>query len=64
MKYRNWSTEQWHQVVFSDKVKPNIWGPDEVKYYWTTPNGVLLWPLDIDVTTVKHGRGKLSIRDV
>ena len=58
MKYRNWSVEQWRQVVFSDETKFNIWGSDGVRYYWVTPNDVLR-PHHIDVT-VKHGGGKIN----
>ena len=36
-KYQNWPIEQWHQVMFSDEAKINIWGPDGCKYYWAQP---------------------------
>ena len=56
-KHQNWSIEQWHQVVFSDETKINIWGSDGCKYYWTQPGDVLR-SHHIDLS-VKHGGGKL-----
>ncbi|KAG0901251.1 hypothetical protein G6F33_013035 [Rhizopus arrhizus] len=55
-KYQNWSIQQWHQVVFSDETKINIWGSDGCRYYWTQPGDVLR-PHHIDLS-VKHGSGK------
>ncbi|EIE90457.1 hypothetical protein RO3G_15168 [Rhizopus delemar RA 99-880] len=48
---------KWHQVVFSDETKINIWGSDGCRYYWTQPGDVLR-PHHIDIS-VKHGGGKL-----
>ncbi|KAG1276324.1 hypothetical protein G6F66_012569 [Rhizopus arrhizus] len=58
-KYQNWSILQWHQVVFSDETKINIWGSDGCRYYWTQPGDVLR-PHHIDLS-VKHGSGKLTM---
>ncbi|KAG1061900.1 hypothetical protein G6F42_027557 [Rhizopus arrhizus] len=58
-KYQNWSIQQWHQVVFSDETKINIWGSDGCRYYWTQPGDVLR-PHHIDLS-VKHGSGKSII---
>ncbi|KAG1300906.1 hypothetical protein G6F64_012275 [Rhizopus arrhizus] len=58
-KYQNWSIQQWHQVVFSDETKINIWGSDGCRYYWTQPGDVLR-PHHIDLS-VKHGGGKLMM---
>ncbi|KAG0750211.1 hypothetical protein G6F40_014280 [Rhizopus arrhizus] len=55
-KYQNWSIQQWHQVVFSDETKINIWGSDGCRYYWTQPGDVLR-PHHINLS-VKHGSGK------
>ncbi|KAG1438084.1 hypothetical protein G6F56_012796 [Rhizopus delemar] len=52
-KSQNWSIQQWHQVVFSDETKINIWGSDGCRYYWTQPGDVLR-PHHIDLS-VKHG---------
>ncbi|KAG0919894.1 hypothetical protein G6F32_015888 [Rhizopus arrhizus] len=40
-KYRNWTVDQWRQVVFSDETKVNIWGSDGCKYYWKRPAAVV-----------------------
>ncbi|KAG0897108.1 hypothetical protein G6F33_013473 [Rhizopus arrhizus] len=58
-KYQNWSIQQWHQVVFSDETKINIWEFDGCRYYWTQPGDVLR-PHHIDLS-VKHGSGKLTM---
>ncbi|KAG0977614.1 hypothetical protein G6F28_012355 [Rhizopus arrhizus] len=58
-KYQSWSIQQWHQVVFSDETKINIWGSDGCRYYWTQPGDVLR-PHHIDLS-VKHGSGKLTM---
>lgn len=58
-KYRNWTVDQWRQVVFSDETKVNIWGSDGCKYYWTRP-GDPLQPHHLDIT-VKHGGGSLML---
>ncbi|KAG0752083.1 hypothetical protein G6F33_013736 [Rhizopus arrhizus] len=58
-KYQNWSIQLWHQVVFSDETKINIWGSDGCRYYWTQPGDVLR-PHHIDLS-VKHGSGKLTM---
>ena len=56
-KHRNWTVDQWRQVIFSDETKINIWGSDGVKYYWKRKDDVLR-PHHLDLT-VKHGGGKL-----
>ena len=58
-KYRNWTVDQWRQVVFSDETKVNIWGSDGCKYYWKRP-GDPLQPHHLDVT-VKHSSGSLML---
>ena len=58
-KDQNWSIQQWHQVVFSDETKINIWGSGGCRYYWTQP-GDVLHPHHIDLS-VKHGSGKLTM---
>lgn len=58
-KHRNWTIDQWRQVIFSDETKINIWGSDGVKYYWTRPGDVLR-PYHLDLT-VKHGGGGLTL---
>ncbi|CEG66586.1 hypothetical protein RMATCC62417_03133 [Rhizopus microsporus] len=56
-RHRNWTVDQWRQVIFSDETKINIWGSDGVKYYWKRKDDVLRsHHLDL---TVKHGGGKL-----
>ncbi|KAG0927472.1 hypothetical protein G6F30_012703 [Rhizopus arrhizus] len=51
-KYQNWSIQQWHQVVFSDETKINIWGSDGCRYYWTQPGDVLR-PHHIDLSDMR-----------
>jgi hypothetical protein len=58
-KYKNWTSDDWRRVIFSDETKINIWGSDGCKYYWTRP-GDSLKPHHIDVT-VKHGGGSLMM---
>ncbi|KAG1135289.1 hypothetical protein G6F38_012907 [Rhizopus arrhizus] len=51
------TAKDWHQVVFPDETKINIWGSDGCRYYWTQPGDVLR-PHHIDLS-MKHGGGKL-----
>ncbi|KAG1037751.1 hypothetical protein G6F43_012798 [Rhizopus delemar] len=58
-KHRNWTVQDWRQVVFSDETKINVWGSDGCKYYWRRP-GDPLQPHHLDFT-VKHEAGKLMM---
>ncbi|CAB5387532.1 unnamed protein product [Rhizophagus irregularis] len=58
-KYRNWTIEDWHKVVWSDESKFMIFGSDGREWCWRDPN-LPLKPQHVK-PTVKFGGGSIMI---
>jgi transposase len=58
-KYKNWTVEDWKQVIFSDETKVNRLGSDGHLWVWKKPGG----PLEDRAIspTVKHGGGSVMV---
>ncbi|KAG1224872.1 hypothetical protein G6F67_009423 [Rhizopus microsporus] len=49
MAHKDWTTDDWRRMVFSDETKVNVFGSDGCKYYWSRPEDVLQ-PHHLDLT--------------
>ncbi|CAB5373445.1 unnamed protein product [Rhizophagus irregularis] len=58
-RYRNWTIEDWHKVVWSDESKFMIFGSDGREWCWRDPN-LPLKPQHVK-PTVKFGGGSIMI---
>ena len=58
-KYRNWTIEDWKQVVQSDKTKINRFGFDRTKWTWKSKNEML--KSHIVNSILKFGGGSVMI---
>ncbi|KAG1140910.1 hypothetical protein G6F37_012903 [Rhizopus arrhizus] len=54
MTHKDWTTNDWRRMVFSDETKVNVFGSDGCKYHWSRPDDVLQ-PRHLDFT-VKGGQ--------
>lgn len=59
IKYRNWTKEDWHKVIFSDETKINRLGSDGRQWVWKKP-GIRLNDRQIS-PTVKFGGGSIML---
>ncbi|KAG1039111.1 hypothetical protein G6F43_012576 [Rhizopus delemar] len=41
MAHKDWTTDDWRRMVFSDETKVNVFGSDGCKYYWSRPDDAL-----------------------
>ncbi|KAG1484833.1 hypothetical protein G6F54_013413 [Rhizopus delemar] len=58
-EYKNWTSDDWRRMVFSDETKVNVYGSDGCKYYWSRPDDKLqLHHLDL---TVKGGDDSIMV---
>ncbi|MBM6387756.1 MAG: transposase [Paenibacillus sp.] len=57
--HRNWTSDDWRRMVFSDETKINVWGSDGCKYYWKRPDDILRFH-HIEMT-LKHGGGGIMM---
>jgi transposase len=58
-KYRHWSLQDWHRVVWSDESKFNVFGSDGRSWCWRKDGQALR---DVFVKpTVKHGGGSVMV---
>ncbi|KAG1192405.1 hypothetical protein G6F70_009214 [Rhizopus microsporus] len=58
--HKDWTSDDWRRMVFSDETKVNVFGSDGCKYYWSRPNDSLQ-PHHLDLT-VKGGNGSVMNR--
>ena len=58
-KYKDWTVEDWRNVVFSDETKVNRFGADGQKWCWKKP-GSSLQPNHVK-PTIKHGGGSMMV---
>lgn len=58
-KYKNWTVDDWKQVIWSDETTINLYGSDGRSYCWKRP-GEQLQPHHIK-PTVKYGRGSIFV---
>ncbi|EIE86151.1 hypothetical protein RO3G_10862 [Rhizopus delemar RA 99-880] len=59
MAHKDWTTDDWRRMVFSDETKVNVFGSDCCKYYWSRPDDALQ-PHHLDLT-VKGGQGSVIV---
>ena len=57
--HKDWTSDDWRRMVFSDETKVNVFGSDGCKYYWSRPNDTLQ-PHHLDLT-VKGGNGSVMV---
>lgn len=58
-EHKNWTSDDWRRMVFSDETKVNVYGSDGCKYYWSRPDDKLQ-PHHLDLT-VKGGGGSIMV---
>ncbi|KAG1044621.1 hypothetical protein G6F43_011430 [Rhizopus delemar] len=58
-EHKNWTSDDWRRMVFSDEKKVNVYGSDGCKYYWSRPDDKLQ-PYHLDLT-VKGGDGSIMV---
>lgn len=58
-EHENWTTEDWHSVVYSDESKFNLWGSDGVQYCRSGPVEELE-PKNVR-PVLKHGGGSVMV---
>lgn len=58
-KYKNWTVDDWKQVIWSDETTINLYGSDGRSYCWKRP-GEQLQPHHIK-PTVKYGGGSIFV---
>ncbi|KAG1030268.1 hypothetical protein G6F43_013984 [Rhizopus delemar] len=59
MAHKDWTTDDWKRMVFSDEHKVNVFRSDGCKYYWSRPDDVLQ-PHHLHFT-VKDGQGSVML---
>ncbi|KAG1000652.1 hypothetical protein G6F27_013615 [Rhizopus arrhizus] len=52
-EHKNWTSDDWRRMVFSEETKVNVYGSDGCKYFWSRPDDKLQ-PHHLDLT-VKGG---------
>ncbi|KAG1256979.1 hypothetical protein G6F65_016091 [Rhizopus arrhizus] len=58
-EHKNWTSDDWRRMVFSDETKVNVYGSDGCKYFWSRPDDKLQ-PHHLDLT-VKGGGGSIMV---
>ena len=58
-KYKNWTIDDWHRVIWSDETKINRLGSDGIKWAWKKPNSSL--QDHHIIPTIKYGGGSLML---
>ncbi|EIE87071.1 hypothetical protein RO3G_11782 [Rhizopus delemar RA 99-880] len=58
-EHKNWTSDDWRRMVFSDETKVNVYCSDGCKYYWSRPDDKLQ-PHHLDLT-VKGGGGSIMV---
>ncbi|KAG1033783.1 hypothetical protein G6F43_013509 [Rhizopus delemar] len=48
-EHKNWTSDDWRRMVFSDETKVNVYVSDGCKYYWGRPDDKLQ-PHHLDLT--------------
>jgi transposase len=57
--HRDWTIEDWNNVIWSDETKINRFGSDGIRWSWVKPNEIL--SSKTVIPTVKHGGGSLMV---
>ena len=59
--HQNWTIDNWKRVIWSDKIKINLWNSNGIKYYWKRKQDKIQdFHLEL---TVKHGDENLMMWD-
>ncbi|KAG0927544.1 hypothetical protein G6F26_012604 [Rhizopus arrhizus] len=58
-EHKNWTSDDWRRMVFSDETIVNVYGSDGCKYFWSRPDDKLQ-PHHLDLT-VKGGGGSIMV---
>ncbi|KAG0750781.1 hypothetical protein G6F17_013446 [Rhizopus arrhizus] len=58
-EHKNWTSDDWRRMVFSEETKVNVYGSDGCKYFWSRPDDKLQ-PHHLDLT-VKGGGDSIMV---